>query len=262
MRYAEDPELVASKRKALSFALALLCLFSADDAFARKDRSQGRLPATKGELCYADFRAILAQSKLSRLPRISRIRHGDIVMDANIALRIERTQRQGVAPQEFHHALQRLARIRGVTPENFLTAPPTTSRLYYTPSVIEEVMPERVKKQDLSFIKGSRIFRRNLSLNSEKYRRIIKILEAARVGGPKGEHDRKIITEVLFAETEPGAIPIFATADRGIYKKLCTFSLECKRFSSHQDYEKNFPDGFLVTIEGRNMIVLPLSIGN
>lgn len=59
-----------------------------------------------------------------------------------------------------------------------------------------------------------------VSRESPEYQSVLRKLEQVDIGGKKGINDRQIIADIFFARTEPGATPLFATADKGILRGL------------------------------------------
>ncbi|MBF2048762.1 MAG: hypothetical protein IGS54_15615 [Elainella sp. C42_A2020_010] len=77
------------------------------------------------------------------------------------------------------------------------------------------------------------------------------------VGGTGGVDDRMIVTDAFFAESQPGAIPRFATADSGVYNPLARIAGIGPAQLGRPVHEV-FPDGFDVTLNGRTIRVIPL----
>ncbi|MCK6596948.1 MAG: hypothetical protein L6Q37_01175 [Bdellovibrionaceae bacterium] len=113
---------------------------------------------------------------------------------------------------------------------------------------------------------GVRVTRTSLSRETPEYQDMVneKLLKME-VGELKfnSEMDRKIVADVLFAQTENNVVPKFATGDYGIIMPLCKMSLRCRFSKTKDEVLKNFSQGFevqLTDLSGvvRKMVVLPL----
>ena len=101
-----------------------------------------------------------------------------------------------------------------------------------------------------------------IGLSSPEYSAMLKNLTEAGVGRPsKGGLDRRIVADTFFAKTEGNRTPILLTADSGIYNKLlrCRDNepLEPATLGDRLPNLPQFRDGFLVTISGRSIFVIP-----
>lgn len=102
-----------------------------------------------------------------------------------------------------------------------------------------------------SFPAGSRRLAIHTSRDSSEYKSIVAKLEEIKVGQRKkqdGVDDRKIVADLFFAETTKGAIPRFATGDRGIIEPLCRLSPSCAKALNNRTLHADFPEGFEVNI--------------
>ncbi|MBK9014747.1 MAG: hypothetical protein IPM82_12070 [Saprospiraceae bacterium] len=91
---------------------------------------------------------------------------------------------------------------------------------------------------------------------------ITRILEGANVGG--GAADRQIVLQALLTQTQGGAAPLFATADRGIINGLARLGGirpdrlgQYRTIAEYLHYVRN-TDRFEVIFNGRRLIVRPV----
>ena len=66
-------------------------------------------------------------------------------------------------------------------------------------------------------LKGTEI---DVNRNSSDYRFVIDELKSNRIGKPKGNPDRAIIADTLFAKSSDGSVPKFVTGDIDIFTRL------------------------------------------
>lgn len=86
------------------------------------------------------------------------------------------------------------------------------------------------------------------------YAPLLKVLEDAGVGRPKGVVDRQIVAEAFFAE---GSQATLLTLDKGVYNPLAALAGH-NPAKLGKPVPLAFPNGFTVTINGRTIRVIPV----
>jgi hypothetical protein len=98
---------------------------------------------------------------------------------------------------------------------------------------------------------------------SQAYKDVVAELDRFNVGKGKGIKDREIVADAFFAITEDGVTPTFATHDGDVYKKLYSIKAAAEGLPAIGKLPKGvdelYAGGFTVTIEGRDLRVIPLS---
>jgi hypothetical protein len=102
-----------------------------------------------------------------------------------------------------------------------------------------------------------RVLEATVARESAEYQAVLKQLEEARVGAMKGVEDRKLIADTLFAKADPGVVPTFATADKGIVNRML-FMSGTDPAKLGKPVAEAFPNGFEVPIGDKKIKVLPL----
>jgi hypothetical protein len=93
--------------------------------------------------------------------------------------------------------------------------------------------------------------------SSTEYQDVIKELEKNTVGRAKGDEDRRIVADALFAKVEPGATRTLLTHDPGVYNRLL-FMSGTDPAKVGKPVAEAFKSGFEVVINGRTLKVVPL----
>jgi hypothetical protein len=96
--------------------------------------------------------------------------------------------------------------------------------------------------------------------SSSEYVDLLQVLDDFKVGRNKGINDQAIVADAFFAETNANVVPRVITADKGIYNNLLrTQGIEPHPRNIGGSVPNVYPNGFDVTINGRTIIVLPIS---
>lgn len=235
------------------FFLALV--LGADSAFSRND---SEAPAA----CDLAFRQILNNMKLSVRPPEERIRRGAFVLDTNVFSALERMQNQQALSPNHRILVKRLVGQIHVDEKDLMRPERREARFYYSRTVIDELSPDREWRGANTYLRGSSVIRsgaKNKIAADRARGPIMETLKKLNVGGSAGQKDREIIAEILLAETEPGVVPSFVTADRGIFERLCAHAARCQIEKSLNGRSVVRGD-FEVEIEGRRLRVIPISL--
>lgn len=82
---------------------------------------------------------------------------------------------------------------------------------------------------------------------SKEYQDLFSKLKELNVGKKSGFNDRRIVADLFFLEKEANVIPVFVTADKGIYNPSCRSNCSSKReeiaFSKYMN-STYFPNSF------------------
>lgn len=170
--------------------------------------------------------------------RLAPIANESVVVDSNIAIALER-QHLGRALQAGEQRF--LQRIRQLG----------TGDVRLADRSVKEIQ-ERATQ---NYMTNS--FRTTVPRTSPEYLAIQRRLEAMNLGGAKGAPDRSIVTDLFFADVEPGVVPRFLSGDKNVYNKLAQLAgIDPAKVG--RPIADAFPDGFPVTIDGRTIHVLPV----
>ncbi len=210
-------------------------------------RSRGPRPATTSadDATANSSDAATAAAKRARRPDThprSPISKRGIVVDANILIALQ----QRVTGLMDDNRAYMLANLRTLT-DNYDFQ--SGGRAFLPDRVIKEV------RDDMSVAGKYRKLKLTVKRNSPEYQAVMRHLKTRKVGIPNGETgggmaDRQIITDILFAEkSSPDVVPVFYTADSNIFKRMCEFSLECKRAGTGDDFFRDLRNGFTVTFK-------------
>lgn len=217
--------------------------------------ARDRRPLSQRALCPEQFRNLLAISKIARRPSEKRFRAGGVAVDTNVASVLERIQNHEPMDSESSTLIRTLSKAMKVRETELVDPAKRFIPVYYPETVVEEIAVDRERRNSGAFLTGSHMLRTDANLKTKLYEKVIEDLKAAGIGKNKGDNDRRIIAEVLLSQTEPGAVPAFATGDRGIFLGLCRKSATCE-----QEFRKNqvVPEQFDVEIQGRRLRVVPV----
>lgn len=92
-------------------------------------------------------------------------------------------------------------------------------------------------------------------VTSEQRQNILQRLRQLNVGGGKGVEDRDLLTQIFCADSPTGT-PVFITSDKGIYNGMARAAGIDP--NTTRVYEKYYPNGFDVLIEGRKIHIIPV----
>jgi hypothetical protein len=130
-----------------------------------------------------------------------------------------------------------------------------------TPDTVVRELANRIPAQATAMVP------RQVATTAAARQAIKKILEDAGVGaaGAKGVMDREIVRQGLLAETAPGIVPSFYTADKQVINGLAELAgIQTQRLGQYKVAEyllyKRGTDSFEVVIDGYRLLVRPIQI--
>ncbi|NER84645.1 MAG: hypothetical protein F6K42_35025, partial [Leptolyngbya sp. SIO1D8] len=104
----------------------------------------------------------------------------------------------------------------------------------------------------------------DVARDSAAYKKLLVELEKVKLGGSKGVADRALVADAFFAKTDLGSIPKFLTADQNAVKKLARLAIpkiDVMKEGGYRGLVRRYgATGFKVTIEGRDLTVIPLPL--
>ncbi|TPW18708.1 MAG: hypothetical protein FD126_3349, partial [Elusimicrobia bacterium] len=157
---------------------------------------------------------------------------GEVIVDANIAIALERKGTPERMKPEGHSYARRLEGLVARQPERAFSETRWGAANGVIPLVAERT--------------------------SAQYQAVVASLERVNLGQSKGANDRAIVADAFFARVADGSPAKFYTADKNIYNKLALLAgIEPKQTGT--GVLTAYKDGFDVTLEGRTIRVFPVS---
>ncbi len=189
---------------------------------------------------YEEGKAFTSEAELIKYLKQTPLSGKSIILDENMLIARDKVAR-GIPLQEGEKRMM-----------DYLKANPDAKLA--VPEELYDKVAGKMNTSDLSIIDTTS------KAGSTEYDTVIKLLEDNKVGATKGVEDRRLITEALFAKTDPGVTPSFVTHDAGIYKRL--YMLDKTDPNALKKLGKSladvFPDGFDVVINGKKLRVIPV----
>jgi hypothetical protein len=167
-----------------------------------------------------------------------------IIMDANVAIARGQTIDRDANHNLIYSKLRTIEKTAQKHKESF--------DYWVTDDTAQEVLLRRgALAGDINLVEGTRKVKVTVARQSPEYQSVMDEMKKIKIGetrGSNGEMDKKMITDLFFTETTPGAVPAFGTADLGIIRPLCQKLPDCGKAWNSGTFKTNFPDGFTVDI--------------